>query len=534
MDQPSVNLSQHNLHSQQAVFSKKKSENETSTRASYKVAYVLATKGKPFTDGSIIKECIVEAAGEVCPEKVNLFKMISLGSNTVARRIEDLGGDIIRQIKEKTKRFCSYSLALDESTDVFDTSQLLVFIRGVDSEFNVTQELASVHSMHTTTTGEDIFNEVSKTMTKYNLEWKQVQCMTIDGGKNMSGTKKGLVGQITTACEVGGFSKPIFLHCLIHQQALCLKYVDMSCVMKPVVSVVNFIRSHALNHRQFRDFLKEIDAEFVDLPCYTAVRWLSCGKVLLHFFELRLEIDVFLTEKNKPQPLLSECEWIWKLAFFADMTGHMNQLNLKLQGKANLISDYFVHVKAFRAKLALLEGQVKVKNFAHFPCCEKFHAESKVEFPSSFANEIISDLKKQFQERFADLDAKANEIRLFHNPFDCNAENLPTQFQMEIIDLQADDRLKDKYREGNLIEFYKCLQPDQFPNLIKFAYSFVSIFGTTYLCEQTFSKMKYVESNYRANLSDDHLKSILTIGSSNLEPDFNKILESKRQYHSSH
>lgn len=121
---------------------------------------MLATKGKLFTDGSIIKECIVEAAGEVCPEKVNLFKTISLGSNTVARRIEDLGGDIIRQIKEKTKRFCSYSLALDESTDVCDTFQLLVFLRVVNSEFNATQELASVHSMHTTTTGEDIFNEV--------------------------------------------------------------------------------------------------------------------------------------------------------------------------------------------------------------------------------------------------------------------------------------------------------------------------------------------------------------------------------------
>ena len=37
---------QHSLHSQQAVFSKKISENETSTRASYKVAYVLAKKGK--------------------------------------------------------------------------------------------------------------------------------------------------------------------------------------------------------------------------------------------------------------------------------------------------------------------------------------------------------------------------------------------------------------------------------------------------------------------------------------------------------
>ena len=295
---------------------------------------------------------------------------------------------------------------MDESTDVCDTSQLLVFIRGVDSEFNVIQELASVPSMHSTTTGKDIFNEVSKTIIEYNLEWKQVQCVTIDGGKNMSGTKRDLVGQITTACKVGGFSKPFFLHCLIHQQALCLKYVDVSCFMKPVFSAVNFIRSHALNHRQSRDLLKDIDSKFVDLPYYAAVRWLSCGKVLLHFFELKSQINLFLTEKNKPQPLLSDCEWIWKLAFFADMTGHMNHFNLKLQGKTNLISNYFVHVKAFRAKLALLEGQVKVKNFAHFPCCKKFHAESKVEFPSSFANEIISDFKKQFQERFADLDAK--------------------------------------------------------------------------------------------------------------------------------
>ncbi|XP_065573792.1 general transcription factor II-I repeat domain-containing protein 2B-like [Artemia franciscana] len=196
------------------------------------------------------------------------------------------------------------------------------------------------------------------------------------------------------------------------------------------------------------------------------------------------------------------------------MTGHINHLNLKLQSKTNLISDYFVHVMVFRAKLALLESQVKVKILAHFPCCEKFHAERKVEFFSSFANEINSDLKKKFQERFADLDAKKIVIRLFHYPFDCNAGNLPTLFQMEIIDLQADDRLKDKCRKGNLIEFYKYLQPDQFPNLIKFACSIVSIFGTTYLCEQTFSKMKYVK--YQANLSDDHLKSILTIGSSNL------------------
>jgi hypothetical protein len=49
---------------------------------SYKVAYVLAKKGKPFTDGNIIKECMMEAVTELCPEKLNLFKIISLAPNT--------------------------------------------------------------------------------------------------------------------------------------------------------------------------------------------------------------------------------------------------------------------------------------------------------------------------------------------------------------------------------------------------------------------------------------------------------------------
>ncbi|CAN7976684.1 unnamed protein product, partial [Ixodes persulcatus] len=145
-----------------------------------------------------------------------------------------------------------YSLALDESTDVCDTSQVLVFIRGVDSEFNVTEELVSVHSMYGTVTGEDIFRESEKTVSEYNLEWGKLKLVAIDGGKNMSGVRKGLVGQITKAAEVGGLAKPMFLHCMIHQQALCGKYVDMSCVLKPVVSAVNYIRPNGLNHRQFR------------------------------------------------------------------------------------------------------------------------------------------------------------------------------------------------------------------------------------------------------------------------------------------
>ena len=46
---------------------------------------------------------------------------------------------------------------------------------------------------------------------------------------------------------------------IIHTQAFCRTYIDISCVLKPVISVVNFIRYHALNHHQFQALLEEID-----------------------------------------------------------------------------------------------------------------------------------------------------------------------------------------------------------------------------------------------------------------------------------
>ena len=67
--------------------------------------------------------------------------------------------------------------------------------------------------------------------------------------------------------------------------------------MKPVVWAVNFIRSHALIHPQFQTFLKEIYVEYSDLSYHTAVRWLSCDKVLLRFYNLRKEINLSPTAR---------------------------------------------------------------------------------------------------------------------------------------------------------------------------------------------------------------------------------------------
>lgn len=97
------------------------------------------------------------------------------------------------------------------------------------------------------------------------------------------------------------------------------------------MEIVNYIRTHALNHRQFKNLLAELDQGLPgDLPLHCTVRWLSKGKVLSHFFELLDAVKLFMEEKDKRYPELSDHKWIMDLAFLVDMLCHLDRLNLTL------------------------------------------------------------------------------------------------------------------------------------------------------------------------------------------------------------
>lgn len=72
------------LKSQQLLFKEVNAEQEAATRASFRVAHSIAKHGKPFADGKLIKDCMIASAEEMCQERANLFKNISLSANTVA------------------------------------------------------------------------------------------------------------------------------------------------------------------------------------------------------------------------------------------------------------------------------------------------------------------------------------------------------------------------------------------------------------------------------------------------------------------
>ena len=54
--------------------------------------------------------------------------------------------------------------------------------------------------------------------------------------------------------------------------------------IETVAKIVNFIRSRALNRRQFASFPKDLESDFEHLPFYTEARWVCCHKVLKNFY----------------------------------------------------------------------------------------------------------------------------------------------------------------------------------------------------------------------------------------------------------
>ena len=128
----------------------------TCTKVSCLIAEKLAKKGKLLVDGELIKECIVIALNEYCPDKVNLVKETCLSHQTMGRRIDDLGDNIEGTLKDKLSACVLYSLALDEGTDQSDTAQLVIFIRGIDENFNIIEEMLDLCQIKSTTTGKDI------------------------------------------------------------------------------------------------------------------------------------------------------------------------------------------------------------------------------------------------------------------------------------------------------------------------------------------------------------------------------------------
>ncbi|KAJ3606721.1 hypothetical protein NHX12_026240 [Muraenolepis orangiensis] len=183
----------------------------------------------------------------------------------------------------------------------------------------------------------------------------------------------------------------------------------------------------------------------------------------------------------------------------------MNELNVKLQGKDQFAHDMYTNVRAFKSKLVLFSRQMSNKSFAHFPtlAVQKEAARNAKKYCKS-----LDDLHREFCRRFCDFEKIDKSLQLVSCPLSQDPESAPQELQLELIDLQSDSVSKEKFKSLKLNDFYASLNETAFPNLRRTAQKMLVLFGSTYVCEQTFSVMKINKAHHRSKLTDQHLRSV--------------------------
>ncbi|CAL9692667.1 unnamed protein product [Knipowitschia caucasica] len=412
--------------------------------ASYRASLRIARAGKPYTIGEqlclpLAKEMTRIMRGENAARKLNL---VPLSNDTVSRRIKDMADDVKNTLIERIKNSRYFAIQLDESTDVADLANLLVYVR-YEYDGAAQEDILFCQSLETRTTAEHIFQLLNAFIHENGLDWKKCVGVCTDGARAMTGHNSGVATRIR---EVAPEMR--WTHCSIHREALAVKKMpdDLKSVLDSAVKTVNFIKSRPMNARLFHVLCEE-RSEHVQLLLHTEVKWLSRGKVLLRLFELHREVQMLLQDKHFPlSDIFEDAVWLSQLAYLSDIFSRFNELNLGLQGLS--INAFDVQdKKALLKKFELFELEVKTGDVSAFPALESFLSDNDLMLDDGVRENIaahLASLRQQFCNYFPVIPG-AEARSWMRNPFNISTSHVASMDltvveQEKLIELSCDEK----------------------------------------------------------------------------------------------
>uniref|UniRef100_A0A8C1ZB64 Uncharacterized protein n=1 Tax=Cyprinus carpio TaxID=7962 RepID=A0A8C1ZB64_CYPCA len=251
-------------------------------------------------------------------------------------------------------------------------------------------------------------------------------------------------------------------------------------VLNDAVKIINFIKSRPLNARLFKKLCNNVGTEHHQLLLHTDVRWLARGKTLQRLFELQDQVVDFLSEHLHPlAALLKDYNWLAHLAYLADIFSRLNELNLELQGT----DTSFLH-----------DGDLS--SFSQLNRCILNGGDDKVSTPQIVQTHMCK-LSSEFKLYFPNIEVQNSELDWIRNPFVANSiETAPVSLQERLIDLSSDRGLKIIFSETPLTKIW-CSVEKEYPDGGKYGLYRLLAFGSTYLCEVTFSAMANIKTIQR-------------------------------------
>ena len=234
-----------------------------------------------------------------------LIAQMPCSLRTSQRRISQISADIAVTMQSDLKSSLAFSTAINESTNIQDNLQLAIFVRYVSFDLTIKEELLDLVAITETNREVDIKNTLDEALTRFHVPPNKLVSDATDGAPAMEGKRVGLIGLMT--CDPN-FPEFLPIHCIIHRKHLAAKHFRYENVRKTVLEIVNFIRVNGKNHRQFHNFVEELELKDApsDVSLYCVVRWLSTSNVLSRFVYLLMPINLFLDNKRKCYPQLKK------------------------------------------------------------------------------------------------------------------------------------------------------------------------------------------------------------------------------------
>ena len=428
--------------------------------ASYRVAYHLGVAGKPFSDGELVKRFLIDVVKCIYPGKENDYSSIPLSRVKIQRRQDNIAKQLALSLQTKVNKEASlFSLVVDESTDIKDSVQRLVFIRSLSPSFQLCENLLSMETLSSRTRGEDILLAIKNACIRNGLDLKNLRGICTDGASAMTGSIQGFVARFSEYVSKEYNNKQLTnLYCIIHQEVLYVKSVTLNATLKEVNQIILYIRANALHHRQFRKLLQLSETSAEDILHHTAVRWLSRGQTSRRVLQLRKEIVEYYSTKNKDCPLMNN-DFLTSLAFLVDFLTHVDNLNQSLQGKGTTICYMYKTVLDFQDKCRVLKSHRQQQNFFHFPQLTALIVGGEIQvdkIPIALFSGIFDTVLQDFADRFQDFGRISTTLRLVTFPHLVETESAPLNLQMELVELKNNKQLVKKFKdEENLVDTWK-------------------------------------------------------------------------------
>ncbi|XP_072377271.1 zinc finger MYM-type protein 6-like [Diabrotica undecimpunctata] len=206
-----------------SLIAKATKKNDKGLLASYKVSFLIAKSGKPHTIG---EELILPAVNEIVdtmwgPSQASqVTDAVPLSNNTVSRRIDEMGANVEDVLCNKLKSR-EFTVQLDEST-LSDSTALLQYVRFIDDNGEMAEEMLFVRSLITDTKRSSIFEVIKRLFEEKEIPLLNMIACATDGAAAMTGRHWGFIAHLKQAVP-GILSSSNNAGCAV---IIAFKYVD--------------------------------------------------------------------------------------------------------------------------------------------------------------------------------------------------------------------------------------------------------------------------------------------------------------------